>query len=77
MQSITSITQKGQLTIPKHLRQKLGLTAYSKVHLTADKNSIKIVPTYDILDLAGQFKPKQKKEILKARQQMDEDYKRF
>lgn len=76
MQNTTSITQKGQITIPKHLRDRMGLSAYSKVYLTADKNFIKIIPTHDILDLAGQFKPKRGKEILKARQQLDKSYKR-
>lgn len=77
MQNVTSVTQKGQITIPKNLRDKMGLTAYSKVYLTGDKNFIKIIPTYDILDLAGQFQPKNKKEILKARQQLDKSYNRI
>lgn len=77
MQNITSVTQKGQITIPKHLRDKMGLSAYSKVYLTADRDFIKIIPTHDILDLAGHFKPKKKKEALKARQDLDENYSRI
>lgn len=76
MQNVTSITQKGQITIPKNLRDKVRLTPYSKVYLEADKNFIKIIPTYDILDLAGQFKPKKKKGILKGRDQLDKSYNR-
>lgn len=77
MQNITSVTQKGQITIPKHLRDKMGLTSYSKVYLAADKNFIKIIPTHDVLDLAGHFKPKKKKEILRARQDLEKNYKRI
>lgn len=76
MQIFTSITQKGQITIPKKLRQKVGFSTYSKVYLEAGENFIKVIPTDDILDLAGQFKPKKKKGILKARQEMDKNYNR-
>ncbi len=31
MQTITSVTSKGQVTIPLHLRQQLGIRAGSKV----------------------------------------------
>lgn len=76
MQSVTSVTQKGQVTIPKKIRDKVGLSINSKVYIEAVGNSIKVTPAYDILDLAGQFKPKNKKEILKARQELDNSYQR-
>jgi antitoxin PrlF len=34
----TTITQKGQLTIPKQIRDALGLTPGSKVDFAADKD---------------------------------------
>ncbi len=77
MQIITSITQKGQLTIPKKLREKVGLATYSKVSIETIGNSLRVTPTVDVLSLAGQFKPKKKKEILKARQELDKSYNRI
>lgn len=76
MQSITTVTQKGQITIPKKLRDKIGLSAYSKVYLTADKDSIKVTRTFDILDMAGKFKPGKLKSVLAARENLDTSYRR-
>lgn len=56
----STITKKGQITIPKNLRDFLGLKPASKVsfELQKDKKGIKIKKEPDILDLAGKFKPK-------------------
>ena len=78
MQIITTVTQKGQVTLPKKMREILGINEYDKVFVEADKDHIKIKPTEDILDLAGKYKKKMKKKpILKAREQMEKNYKRF
>lgn len=78
MQLITTVTQKGQITIPKSLRQKFGIKSFSKVYLEADKGAIKITSSYDILDLAGKFKPKdRKKSVLSAREEMEKNFNRF
>ncbi|MBI2600338.1 AbrB/MazE/SpoVT family DNA-binding domain-containing protein [Candidatus Daviesbacteria bacterium] len=77
MQIVTSITQKGQVTIPKKLREKVGLATYSKVYIEIMGNSIRVTPTYDVLDIAGQFKPKKKKPVLEARHLMDKTYSRI
>lgn len=78
MQLITTVTQKGQITIPKSLRQKFGIESFSKVYLEADRGGIKITSSYDILDLAGKFKPQgQKKSVLSAREEMEKSFKRF
>lgn len=78
MQLITTITQKGQITIPKSLRDQFGMEAFSKVHVEADKGGIKITPSFDILDLAGKFKPVDpKKSVLLAREKMGKGYNRF
>ena len=77
MQIITTVTQKGQVTLPKKMREILGINEYDKVLVEADKDHIKIKPTEDILDLAGKYKKKMKKPILKARGQMEKKYKRF
>lgn len=78
MQSfITTVTQKGQVSIPKAFRQAVGLGAYSKVRVKRMKGYIKIEPTEDILDLAGKVKPgkNKSKSVLEAREALEESYK--
>lgn len=77
MQFITTVTQKGQITLPKKVRDKLGIDIYSKVYLQIEDDKISIKPAEDILDLAGRLKPKIKKPILSARDVMESGYKRF
>ena len=77
MQIITTITQKGQITIPIHLRKKYKLGDYDKVLIKPEKEHLKIMATEDILDLAGSFKPKVKKPILASREQMEKKFQRF
>lgn len=77
MQILASVTQKGQVTIPKRLREKVGLSTNSKVYIEARGNFIKVTPTYDILDLAGQLKPKKKGSALEARQVAEKTYRRI
>lgn len=38
--------------------------------------SVKTAPIYDILDIAGQLKPKKKKFVLEARRSMEKVYNR-
>jgi len=61
MHYTTTVTQKGQITIPKALRDQYGITMRSKVLMVADSNGILIEPTQDILALAGTLMPKEKK----------------
>ncbi len=78
MQLTTTVTQKGQITIPKSLRDKFGIKSFSKVYLEADKGSIKITSSFDILDLAGKFKVKdRKKSVLLAREEMEKNFNRY
>lgn len=76
MQFITTVTQKGQITLSKKIREIFGIDQYDKVLVEVDKNSIKIKPIDDVLDLAGKFKRKMKKPILKGREAMEKNYKR-
>ncbi len=77
---ITTVTQKGQVTLPVNLRRQLGIQPFSrvKVVLAKTKNSIKIQPAEDVLDLAGTLKPKknQNKNSLKAREVFEKNYHR-
>lgn len=76
MQILTTLTQKGQLTIPKKMREKYSLKEYDKIFLEEADDHIKIKPTKDILNLAGKIKPKKKTSTLKARAEMEKNYQR-
>ena len=76
----TTITQKWQMTIPKKIRDLIGLSEPGDFLLeVVDKKEklIKIKEKLDILDLAGSLKPLKKKGILEAREEMEKSYKRF
>lgn len=77
MQVITTVTQKGQVTIPKQFREKLGIDKYDKVSIETKLDYIKIKPTFDLLDIAGTFHLPSKRSVLKARDFMEKHYKRF
>ena len=77
MDNTATITQKGQFTIPLKMRKMFDIGKYSKVRLEPADGFIKIIPTQDILDLAGKFVPKNKKPVLKARQEFEKNYSRF
>jgi bifunctional DNA-binding transcriptional regulator/antitoxin component of YhaV-PrlF toxin-antitoxin module len=77
MNSFATITQKGQLTLPLKLREMFDIQKYSKVRLESADGFIKIIPTQDILELAGKFVPKNKKPVLKARNEFEKNYSRF
>jgi AbrB family looped-hinge helix DNA binding protein len=77
MQRFTaSVTQKGQVTLPKRLREQYGIAPLSKVVIAADESSIRIEPTQDITHLAGTFIPDEPKPILAAREEMENTYQR-
>lgn len=74
---LTTVTQKGQVTIPLVLREQFGIKAYSKLRIEPLKDGIKLTPTTDLLDIAGTFIPKKKKSVLTARKQFEKTYRRF
>ncbi len=80
MKFTTTVTQKGQVTLPKSMRQALGITAYDQVEIELTKSGkvINIKPTLDVLDLAGSLQPKanKSKSVLEARQAMEKEYER-
>lgn len=77
MQFITTVTQKGQVTLPLALRQAMNINIYDKVTVTAGKGHIKVEPTFDILDIAGKYKAKKGQSALKARALMEKNYSRI
>jgi AbrB family looped-hinge helix DNA binding protein len=61
--SISTLTRKGQITIPKEIRDVLGLKEHDKVSFIKRGDDILIKPIKgDILDLRGTVKPKRKPE---------------
>jgi AbrB family looped-hinge helix DNA binding protein len=78
MSYATTMTQKGQMTIPKSLRQKLNLKKGSRLILDfiGKRQEVRIRPAFDILDVAKSIKVKKKTSPLKARMLLEKIYKR-
>ena len=78
MQIITTVTQKGQVTLPKILRDAVGIKEYDKVVIEAGKNHLLVKPTKDILDYAGTIIPQKNKNksVLDARKALEKSYQR-
>lgn len=74
----TTITSKGQITIPKKIREILGLKPFRGVTINVEsrKKEAIIKPAEDILDLAESFKPRRRTSALKTRETMEKIYKR-
>ncbi len=77
----TTISKKGQITIPKPIRDFLGLLADKKVfiELVKPEKVLKIEPLGDFLDFAKKIKVKKNKNVdpVKAREYMETHYERI
>ncbi len=49
---VSSMTSKGQVTIPAHIRKALGLKVGDKVAFELDDNAVKLTPVLDDVTLA-------------------------
>ncbi|MFK5984236.1 MAG: AbrB/MazE/SpoVT family DNA-binding domain-containing protein [Pseudomonadota bacterium] len=49
----TSVTSKGQITIPKHIRQKLGISKGSKFEAIIVDDHIELYPSTTIHDVSA------------------------
>jgi AbrB family looped-hinge helix DNA binding protein len=76
MTKTTTVTQKGQITLPKAMREKVGIDIYDTVRVRVGKKYLRIEPVQDILDLAGKYKAKKGQSALKAREMMEKNYSR-
>lgn len=78
MKFVTSVTQKGQITLPIGFRKQLNIAPYSKVvlELLPSKKAITVEATEDILDLAGTFVPRanKKQSVMAALEAFEETY---
>jgi antitoxin PrlF len=50
MQNVTSLTSKGQVTIPKAIRDELGLRPFDKIRFTIEDGEVKLKKAYPSLD---------------------------
>jgi len=76
MQVITSVTQKGQVTIPKAIRDIVGITLNGRVKVTADEDRVVLIPQKSFLDMVPLMEAPSGKDALKAREYMAKHYKR-
>ena len=74
----TTLTQKGQITIPKTIREALHLVSKQKVRLSLAANGkvATIEPAEDFLTLAAQVGVAKKIDPLQARKQLEKRYER-
>lgn len=72
----TTITQKGQITIPKEIRDILHLGKSKKVLIELEESgtTARIVPAYDFLEVAKKIKVKKKINPITARAQLESGY---
>lgn len=76
MQVITTVTQKGQVTIPKKIRDKVGIKPRDKVMVTVEKGKVQINKQETILDIAPLAHAPKGKNALKAREALEKSYRR-
>jgi len=70
----TRITQKGQVTIPKHIREYLGLKTKNEVEFKVEKGRVIIEPAPSLEANFGKVKPKRKPEnFAKARKAFEKE----
>lgn len=76
MQSITTVTQKGQVTIPKAIRDVLYIKPYTNVIVERFKNYVKITPQRSLLNMFPIASAPRGKDALLAREFMEKNYSR-
>jgi len=78
MTYLTTITKKGQMTMPKKVRKILGIKIPSQLELEIDKKTgqLRVRKAPDIMDFAGRFKVKNPINAMKVRGLMEKHYER-
>lgn len=74
----TTVTTKGQITIPKKFRDMLKLNKFRKVEveMQKDNQAVVIKPALDFLEVARRIKVRKKIDALKAREMLETNYER-
>lgn len=68
-----SVTEEGQITIPKKIRKALGIKDQVEVEMDQEQGMIKIKKLPDLSEVKGMIEnPEQ--DILEARERMEEEY---
>jgi AbrB family looped-hinge helix DNA binding protein len=57
---VTSITSKGQVTIPAYIREELALMPYDKVYFSIDEDKAIIKKAVDFFSMGGSVKTNKK-----------------
>lgn len=74
----TTVTKKGQITIPKVFRDRLGLDRIRRVTVEMKSTGdLRIKPAPDFLEVARKIKVRRKLDPVKAREFMEKNYERF
>ncbi len=60
---LTSISKKGQVTIPKEIREKLGIKPKDKIAFRAEKGKIRIIPLGSPIEASFQAVPALKRKV--------------
>lgn len=78
MNYTTKVTMKGQVTIPKEIRDVLDIDNRSTLVVSLDDSGkgIKMTTCPDFLEMAGIFKAKNKRNVLSARESFEKNYER-
>jgi len=76
--NLSTVTQKGQITVPISFRKLLGIESYDKVLFEKKDGKVLISKAVDIMSLSGSLKPKKNKGVdpLRAREYMESHYER-
>ncbi len=77
MQVVTTVTQKGQVTIPKKIRDKVGIKAYDRVTVEEKRGKVSIRKEKTLLDIVPLAKAPKGKNALKAREEMHKNYTKY
>ena len=79
MQTIAPVTQKGQVTLPKALRDAFAIASYDSVIIERHDDHIAIRPAKTVVDFIGKIKPRKHARVapLKARAAMEKEYQEF
>lgn len=73
MDYVSSMTSKGQVTIPVEIRKALGLKPRDKVAFRVENGTVRIEPTgVSVMDSAGKFKVRGFKNMKQLRQETAE-----